>query len=357
MAAVHPVDPRSAHSAAVDDLRPGVASSAPMASTFGTALAPGLPVVVTGPRHVVTQVAAFVEASLGWQVTDGDHLPPRVHLAAVQVSATSAARVTGADVEGGLPTIVLVGPDDPPVAVAQLARRADAVLAWPDDHDRVERVVARVVGGAAGAARPDRAPLTVAGSAGGVGTTTVALSIAGWIAWEGGRALAVVAGDGPVSDIGRVTPSVLAGHRGWPAATSVPDVAGLRVVAAAGPVTDVVVPADVRVVVDRGVVAPAATAGVAAVTESEPDVLVVRRDRAGCRAVGDHPTTVVVVVDAGPRALREVAAAATGRPLVVVPWSVRAERAHDRAAVPGALPRTVLDPLRGLADVPADTLR
>lgn len=355
-----PEDARPSPEASLDDARPRMEAISSRSSLAGDVATPGLPVAVTGPRHVVTQVAAFVEASLGWQVTDGDHLPPRVRLAAVTIGAPSRDPAPETTESDRVPTVVLVGPDDPPVAVAHQARRADAVLAWPADHDRLERVVAGVVDGVVDRGAPDRAPLVVAGSAGGVGTTTVALAIAGWIAWDGGRALAVVSGRAPVPDVARISPGVLAGHRGWPAATPVPDVPGLRVVSTTGVVERIDVPTGVRVVVDRGVVWESATGPALAGDPTDAaravDVVVVRRDRAGCATVEDCPGAVVVAVDRGPRALRELADAAAGRPLLVVPDSARAVRAHDRGRVPGSLPRTMLDPLRALAEPASSTL-
>ncbi len=350
-------DPRAAIEARSGVARPPVQTIRPTGGPLGWTDGPrggrtgaaGLPVAVTGPRHIVTQVGAFVEASLGWQVTDGDHLPPRVLLAAVDGAPAASSPERSDD----LPTVLLVGPDDPPLAAAHQAQEARAVLAWPGQHDRLQTVVDAIVDGGADPVVPHARPLAVAGSAGGVGTTTVALSIAAWMAWEGGRVLAVVAGRGPVAGVDRVAPAVLAGHRGWPAAVPVADVAGLRVVAATGPVREVEVPRGVRVVVDHGVVdSVGARVGMDGETvgEGTPDVLVVRRDGAGRAAVEAHPAAVVVVVDTGPRTLRDLAAVAGGRPLVVVPYSARAVRAHDRGRVPGSLPRTVLDPLRGLAE-------
>lgn len=323
----------------------------------------GLPVEVRGPDHVVTQVGAFVEATLGWQVTDGDGLPAVVRLVAAgaapgqRESVAEASEWSGGRADG-LPVIALVGPDDDPLAAAMVAASADSVVAWPGGHeglaDRVFAVLGRTVDPPS-----DRAPLRVAGAAGGVGTTTVALALGGWVAWGGRPALVVAAGTAPVADVAVAAPDVVAGHRVWAAARPVRDVEGLRVVGCDGPVARVGAPRGVRVVVDQGV-APVGAGGPAqewpsiagqAAPVALPDVLVVRRDRAGCEAVREHPGAVVVLVDDGPRSRREVAASAGGRDLVVVPSSVRVVRAHEHRAVPAAMPRQILDALRGVLSV------
>ena len=313
-----------------------------------------LPVAVSGPGHVVTQVSAWVESRLGWQVTAGDDLPPVVALVA-----------PGGDGDRGwsptLPVIALVGPDDDPMQAAVLAGWCDAVVAWPSGHDDLPGVVGRLVadgprrvgsrpavdavGGpddgstADAVARrhrlkpqgPAADTIMVGGACGGVGTSTVAITMAAWHVWagRGGRALAVVSGPAPVPDAASIAPDVLAGHRGWAGATPVPDVAGLRVVRSAVRMTDLVAAVGVATVVDVGVVEAA---------DEEVDVLVLRRDAAGLAALGDSPCGSVVVADDGPVPRQHIVAAAAGRRLTVAPWSVRVARAHARARVPGSLP-------------------
>lgn len=316
----------------------------------GVAAAGALPVAVDGPAHLVTQVAAFVEGRLGWQVTDGDDLPARVRLRGV-TGARGGGAVDDRRVLG--PMIALVGPDDDPVAAAALARDADAVVAWPADHDRLATAVAQALDD--DAARPGSRggpTLVVAGAAGGVGTTTVALALAGLAAWEGRAVLAVLSGAVPVPDVRTVPGTALAGHRGWAAAVRVPDLPDLRVIAVDRSPAHVDAPAAAVVVVDRGVVGP--TSDHAAGDDVPPDVLVVRRDRAGCEAVASTPAGTVVVVDIGVRRSRDLAAAAAGRPLVTVPWSVRVARAHDAGRVPGSLPGSVVESLRPVHDAWSD---
>lgn len=320
-----------------------------------------LPVAVVGPRHVTTQVTAWVESRLGWQVTTGGELPPVVRLVAVggeMIDAQAPGR------HRRLPAVALVGPEDDPLAAAMLSAVCDVVVAWPDGHDDLSAAVAQAIRvadlptsvpagrdvgnaqridrdgvGAVGARSatalpldaPNGRPLVVGGASGGVGTTTVAITLAAWHVWRrtGGQALAVVSGPVPVADARMVASEVLAGHRGWAAATDVPDVTGLRVVRSASPTTRVVSPEGVALIVDVGVVAP---------TDEEVDVLVARRDAAGLAAVRDTSCGSVVIADDGPVPRDRVVAAAAGRHVVVVPWSVRVARAHVLGRVPGSLP-------------------
>lgn len=336
-----------------------------------------LPVEVVGPTHVVAQVSAWVEAHLGWQVTDGGHLPAVVCLAA-----------TGVDDEAlptTMPMIALVGPDDDPNEAAHHARRAAAVVSWPADHEELAGVVAEVVasgaddghdgkardggrfapghfgpgdragraspgslgshGSADGAGAGDGAVggqrLVVGAAAGGVGATTVALVLAAWQVWrrQDGRCLAVVSGPVPVPDAMGVAPEVLAGHRAWAAGVAVPDLPALHVARATSAPVDVRVPTGVGLVWDLSVVAP---------DDDRLDVLVVRRDRAGLEAAAATTCSAVVVVDHGPIAMRAMQSATEGRRVVVVPWSVRVARAHAMQRVPCSLPGRWVTPLGDL---------
>lgn len=295
-----------------------------------------LPVEVVGPAHVAAQVGAWVESRLGWQVTDGAPLPAVVRLVAAGGARSPGPRVGGDD---GCPTVGLVGPDDDPWEVAKLAAAADAVVAWPAGHDDLEGVVAGLVGGHAEAA-PGRGGdlatggpgvLVVGGACGGVGTTTVAITLAARHVWarHGGRALAITSGPTPVPGIRVVAGEVVSGHRGWAAGVEVADVPGLRVVRSAPTVARLRSSADVAVVVDRGVVDPA---------DEDVDVVVVRRDAAGLHAATEAACGTIVVADDGPVARTRMVAACAGRQVVVVPWSVRVARAHALGRVPGSLP-------------------
>ncbi len=313
-----------------------------------------LPVAVSGPGHVVTQVSAWVESRLGWQVTDGGPLPPVARL----VAPGNGVAVTSGD---AIPSIALVGPDDDPMAAARLAAACDGVVAWPAGHDDLPGVVARLVaagparrtglvdverqpgsvgwqgaGAGAGAMRRHGDPggieaLVVGGATGGVGTTTVAVTLAAWHVWgsHGGRAMAVVSGPAPVVDAGIVEREVLAGHRGWAASTPVPGVDGLRVVRSRGAMRRLSPPAGVATVVDVGVVSPA---------DEEVDVLVVRRDAAGLAALRDSPCGSVAIADDGPVTRGRMLGVADGRRVVFVPWSIRVARAHALQRLPGSAP-------------------
>lgn len=294
-----------------------------------------LPVEVVGPAHVAAQVGAWVESRLGWQVTDGAPLPAVVRL--VAVGGPGSGSWAGGD--SGCPTVGLVGPDDDPWEVAELAAAADAVVAWPAGHDDLEGVVATLVGSHGEEARgrdAARAPdasgvLVVGGACGGVGTTTVAITLAARHVWarHGGRALAITSGPTPVPGVRVVTSEVVSGHRGWAAGVEASDVPGLRVVRSTPDVARFRSSAGVAVVVDRGVVDPA---------DEDVDVVVVRRDAAGLHAATEAACGTIVVADDGPVARARMVEACTGRQVVVVPWSVRVARAHALGRVPGSLP-------------------
>ncbi len=352
-------------------------TSRPPGSTVSVA-GGALPVAVDGPAHVVTQVGAFVEARLGWQVTDGEELPARVVLRGIGSSGhppEGSPHVVdrradpvraGSPTAARVPVVLLVGEDDPAPRAARAARSADAVLTWPGDHGLLDRTVADLLDVRAVAPRDTGGGLVVAGSAGGTGATTVALVLAAARAWQGRRVLAVVSGPVPVRDARVVDVTVLGGHRGWAAAVEVPDVPGLHVVGAVGATADVSAPPDAHVVVDRGSIAIATTTPMpdaggrgtpgwsprgGVEHPPEPDVLVCRADRVGCEAVAACPALAVVVVGGRASAVRDVVAAAGGRPVVEVADSVRVRRATDRRRVPGALPGAVVRPLLELEEL------
>jgi hypothetical protein len=286
-----------------------------------------LPVQVDADARLTSQVVGWVEGTLGWQVTTGHELPPVLRLAGIGAPLPA--------VPDHVPTLLLVRDDDPPVAAAAAARNAAAVLAWPHARDDLPSVASRLT---QRTAAPRSATVTFAGATGGVGTTTVLLAVGGLVAWTAGRqVLAIAAGDVPVPDVARVTPAALAGHRTRDVATPVAGVPGLRVVAVpAGPRPAVAAPPGSLVLRDDGVA-------------SDPDVLVVQRDRAGLAAVRDGAAGVVVVADRGPVPTSEFRAAAAGRPAVVLPWSVRVARAGLVQRVPASLPGRWLQALAPLA--------
>jgi hypothetical protein len=291
------------------------------------ALPDALPVAVAVSAARDTAVRRLVEGSLGWQVVTGDAgLPPTVVLC--DVGATAATP--------GVPRLLLVGADDDPVAVASAAREVHACLRWPAPAE----VLAGAVGAVVGTTRPRPAVprVVVGGAAGGVGTTTVALALAGIAAWEGARVLALVRPDAPVPGVPTVGVAALAGPGAAGAAVPVPGVPGLAALATAAPSpadVEVAVPVDL-VVVDAGVAGP----GV--------DVLVARPDRVGRAAVAGT-TAGAVVLRAGPAGARDLARTHGADPRVLVgPESARVARADARGRVPAGLPGTWLAPLRPL---------
>lgn len=288
---------------------------------------------LAGP-HADT-VRRFVGAT-PWQRTGDGPLRPDVRI----VDVAGAEQVPGAD---DTPVVLVVGGgvDGVDAARAATVAGARAVVAWPGDRDRLVDLVDERSG-----RRPDPRPgLLVGGASGGVGTTTVALALAGLAAWRGAHVLALVHGDVPTR-CGRavegsaVDREALAGPATWGAARPVAGLDRLRVLRTDGPVRSEPVDAGSAdlVVRDGGV-------------GSDADVLVLRRDAAGLSALVATTAGTVVCSDAGvarPRALRK---AAGGRRIVVVDWSVRVARAGLARRVPAGLPGTWL---RSLARVLPD---
>jgi hypothetical protein len=105
----------------------------------------------------------------------------------VDVPAADRVRDTG------VPTVLLVGDDDSGTAAAGAAcrLRPGAVVAWPEDRDRLSAVVAELLVAARSAATAT-CTLRVGGASGGVGTSTIVLALAGLIGWSGRHTLAAV---------------------------------------------------------------------------------------------------------------------------------------------------------------------
>lgn len=292
-----------------------------------------LPVVLSLGRSDAARVAAWVEGVLGWQPVDPHlgGLPPRLRVADV-------AGAGAVDAGPGVPSVLLVAPDDPALDVATAVHglRPAAVLAWPDDRDRIVAVAAGLVAG-------ERAPATdglvlrVGGAAGGVGTTTVALALGALAAWRHGATLVVTWGTVPTASPRTVPLDALAGQRTFDEATTVPGIPGLRVTRAAAPPVGVPVDAGPAAVVVRDV-------GIG----DDVDVLVLRRDAAGVAALERSSAAVAVVLDDGLAPSAAVVAAAGGRRTVTLPRSVRVARAGLLSRVPTALPASYLRLLRPL---------
>lgn len=285
-----------------------------------------LPVRMHVDAHLQAQLAPFLEGTLGWQVTDGDELPPA--LALVGVDAPPVHEV---------PTVLLVRDDDPPARAARAATSASAVVRWPAERDDLDRVAARLL---ARAEQRSRGAPTVrlGGAAGGVGTTTVTLAVGGLLAWHGAAVLVVASGPVPLPDVPLLDPAALAAHRTWDAAAPVAGAPGLRVVGTPpGARSDVAVPDEVVVLLDEGVA-------------TEVDVLVCARDGAGLAAVDATAAAAVVVVGRGGLSAPAWARATAGRGRQLeMPWSARVARAGAVQRVPASLPGRWLAGLAPLA--------
>lgn len=237
----------------------------------------------------------------------------------------------------GLPTILLVEEDADPLEVARAVGRLapTAVVGWPAERhglaDRLRTVAARGEGGEA--TRRNVARMLIAGTAGGVGVTTVALTLGGLAAWRGRTTLVVARGPVPVPGARRVAPSALAAPGLWGAATPVPGLPTLRIVAvdhaAHGSDPDGAVPIE-----PGGADLVLSEVGHGA----EADVLVARRDAAGLDGIAASAAALAVVHDHGPAGDRALAAAVGDRRVIVVPHSIRVARAGLRGRVPGGLP-------------------
>ncbi|MEX0705090.1 MAG: hypothetical protein WD041_00585, partial [Nitriliruptoraceae bacterium] len=179
-----------------------------------------LPVAIdlTGPE--APGLRRTVEGILGWQVVDdatGHYMPPIVRLVAVD---TPPAEHPGA-------RVLVVRPDDTTggVAHAMAAHRARGAVDWPCDAEVLAAAVDRV------ASRPSPTAgrlLRIGGAAGGVGTTTLTLALAGLVAWRGRSVLIVVRGDAPVARVREVPVGASSSPDLFARATPVDGVPGAR---------------------------------------------------------------------------------------------------------------------------------
>jgi hypothetical protein len=312
---------------------PPTSSPAPPAAppTGATALPVALDL---GGRHAEA-VRRWVEGVLGWQPVDhetADLVPAAIRLVDVDGAAAGASAP-------GLPSALLVGPDDPPALAASTATRwrPDLVLAWPDDRDRLRELVEAVLA-VPRASRAVGRVVRVGGAAGGVGTSTVALALAGLSAWSGLRALVAVGPSAPVGAAVAVPAAALSAPDLWQRASPLPGVPRARVVRVVDgqPLPDAAA-ADLEVaVLDAGVAA-------------DVEVLVCRADAAGLDAAHATTAAVVVVVGDGPASLAAVRRACGARRWLTLPHSARVARAGLHRRVPTALPGTWLRALQPLA--------
>ncbi|WP_052665448.1 hypothetical protein [Nitriliruptor alkaliphilus] len=279
-----------------------------------------VPVALDLRGRAAEAVRRAVEAH-GWQAVDeatAALVPPVVRLADVAAPAGD-----------GTPTVLLVAADDaaPVAASACLRLQPTAVVPWPDEDGVLVDIVLAATS-APRRATSSAALLRVGGAAGGVGTTTVALALAGLAAWRGQPTL-VTSGDAVLLPSGTpgIDPSALTAPDLWSRASAIEGVPGARAVRTSSPPFDATVsdPSVATAVLDLGVA-------------DEVDVLVLRPDAAGAAALERTAAAAVVVVGDGPVAPRALTAAVGARRRVDLPWSHRIARAALVGRVPAALP-------------------
>lgn len=275
-----------------------------------------LPVVVALAAPLDTAVALWVERDLGWQV--------------VETGGALAAVVALSDQPcGTLPWIAVTdGPPDGEQVRRHLTAGALDVVGWPHDRLRIPLLAAQAEHGR----RTDhRDRLIVAGAAGGVGTSTVALAIGGLLAWSGADVLV----SGP-PDVVALAANGAGNPGGSAAPVTVPGVAGLAVVGGGVDVASAAWAGDM-VVIDAG-----------ARVSADTTLVVSRADRGLVRArAAGLP---VVVIGDRPVGARECQRILAGALLTQLPLSARVARAGLLGHVPAALPGTWVRRLRaGLA--------
>lgn len=292
----------------------------PMARTVGLAVAPALRERLT--RHL--------EADLGWVVTTPGASDADLCLVdgSVEVPRTPGPRV------------LLVSDDLDAARAARLAITTGAsdVVRWPGDRAELPRLVSAL---RTPPVEANRAALAVVGASGGVGTSTVALALAGLHAWAGRDTVCVVTGDAAVPDAPTVSDGDLAGPAVWSGGATPVGAERLRVLRRTRHDVDRLPPVAHTgpVVLDLGAGAP-----------DLADVLVLRRDRAGLEAVLRTTAGALVVVDDGPLDEGDLLEAAGARLVVVLPWSARVARAGLARRIPTDLPGSWLAPLRALVE-------
>ncbi len=136
-----------------------------------------LPVSVELPGALGQEVARYVEAEAGWQVV-APQGPPE------------PALTLGSSCRPGRPcVVVLPGTPTPDQVREGLLGGALDVVGWPGGRERLLALPSRLAVRAAGVAAP--AVLAVGGTAGGAGTSTVALALGGLCAWSGHRTVVI----------------------------------------------------------------------------------------------------------------------------------------------------------------------
>lgn len=298
-----------------------------------------LPVTVALDEALAQEVTAYVEGEAGWQVVaEGGPLRPVLALTARPLPGQSCVVVVA-----GVPSADLL-------RGALLAGALD-VVGWPLDRARLLEAPLRAV-----TARPAdgaTAVLRVAGAAGGTGTSTVALALAGLLAWEGRRTLVTgdddllrLCGLGPWDGPGAAEVAALdaADARAEIPALARP-VAGVPGLAALGG-------ADAGWAVGDGVRSWPADAVVVDLRcrRAGADLVVARPD-AGLRALTGVRDPVVLVGD-GPLDARGVRRLLGGAPLAWLAASARVARAGVAGRVPSGLPGRWLQELGSALALP-----
>jgi hypothetical protein len=293
-----------------------------------------LPVLVDLPGKLGEDVAAFVEVEAGWQVVGATGpLSPVLEL-------TCVARA-------GRPCVVIVeGPVQAEQIRAALLGGALDVIVWPDDRARLLEAPLRVHATRRNGSGPP--VLRVAGCAGGVGTSTVALALGGLLAWSGRATLVVgdddllrLCGVGPwsgpgASELGQLDETSAAAELAG-LARPVSGIDGLTVLGGGGATIGGVTGWPVQVVV-VDLRAPAHLAGADLVC-AKPD--------AGLGALDRQPADLpILIVGNGPLDRAGVRHRLGRPPVAWLPESVRVARAGVAGRVPAGLPGTWLETLR-----------
>jgi hypothetical protein len=293
-----------------------------------------LPVVVDLPGRLGEEVAAFVEVEAGWQVVSAPGpLTPVLELTTVP--------------RADRPCVVVVeGPVQAEDVRQALLGGALDVIAWPEDRIRLLEAPLRVHATRRNGSGPPI--LRVAGCAGGVGTSTIALALGGLLAWSG-RATLVVGDDdllrlcgvgtwsGPgAPELGQLDETGAASEV-TSLARPVPGIDGLTVLGGGGAAIGSVAGWPVEaVVVDLR--APRRLAGADLVC-AKPD--------AGLGALDGQPADLpVLVMGDGPLDQTGVRRRLGRPPIAWLPTSVRVARAGVAGRVPAGLPGTWLGTLR-----------
>lgn len=292
-----------------------------------------LPVAVCLPEPLATEMRAWLEGELGWQVVPPEG-PPRPLL------TLRAAE----DPRPGC-VVVIDGQLDAAALRAALADGARDAVGWPHDRDRLVALARQPTAASSSGGPPT---WRVAGTGGGVGTSTVALAVAGLAAWSGrsvitvgGDDLLLLCGAGPWRGPGLDEVLALGATDGAAEldalARPVAGVDGLRCLGgrATAPFDASGWPAEL-VVIDQGVAATGQEPG--------PDLLVTAPDARAARAEG--VAAPLLVVGDGPLDLAGVRSAGGRRPDGWLPSSARVARAALGGRVPASLPGTWLRALR-----------